>query len=299
MCVITSTARRAAVDQRTCLTDPDIWHDKPRWASDGKLLYVWRRDGSLFNVWALPFDEARGTVTGSPRQVTHFDSPAHHIWTNLDDIDPSVSRDRMILPMADEPWQHLAPRQRGQVIRRELSQSGSSPAIWRQPSLIIPSRQSTETVSISDPFRITCERTSDPLTSRRSSHPNRCDHNTHRARAPLCLESVNSSGAARVHRSSTVAAEPGWALAAKDTVGLLPWQDHPRKQVRRRSRPESPTRRRVGCWSPGARARNWSQEPEFKSGPGIRQPPHSGGRPLEFRPLVVGCSRQSSYQAKD
>jgi serine/threonine protein kinase/Tol biopolymer transport system component len=101
VCVITSTARRAAVDQRTCLTDPDIWHDKPRWASDGKLLYVWRRDGSLFNVWALPFDEARGTVTGSPRQVTHFDSPAHHIWTNLDDIDPSVSRDRMILPMAD------------------------------------------------------------------------------------------------------------------------------------------------------------------------------------------------------
>ena len=101
VCVVPSTARRAGVSERTCLTDPDVWHDKPRWSSDGKLLYVWRRDGSLFNVWALPFDDARGTVSGSPRQVTHFDSPAHGLWANLAPSEPSVSRDRMILPIAD------------------------------------------------------------------------------------------------------------------------------------------------------------------------------------------------------
>jgi hypothetical protein len=90
------------VGERTCLTDPNVWHDKPRRSSDGKLLYVWRRNGSLFNVWALPFDDKGGRVTGRPRQVTHFDvSPAHRIWDNLADAEASVSRDGMILPVAD------------------------------------------------------------------------------------------------------------------------------------------------------------------------------------------------------
>jgi hypothetical protein len=33
--------------------------------------------------------------------VTNFDSPAHHIWTDLSEAGPSVSRNRMILPIAD------------------------------------------------------------------------------------------------------------------------------------------------------------------------------------------------------
>ena len=80
VCVIPSAARRVGLDAWRCLTDPQGWADKPRWSSDGKLLYVWRRGGSLINVWALPFDDARGTMTGSPIQVTRFDSPAHRIW---------------------------------------------------------------------------------------------------------------------------------------------------------------------------------------------------------------------------
>jgi hypothetical protein len=63
---------------------------------------VWRTGGSLVNVWALPFDDARGATRGSPFQVTHFDSPAHRIWA--DDpgtAEPSLSHNRMTLPIAD------------------------------------------------------------------------------------------------------------------------------------------------------------------------------------------------------
>jgi len=66
------------------------------------LLYVWRRNGPFFQVWALPFDEARGIASGNPFQVTHFDSPSHRIWgDDLAYADPSVSRNRMTLPMVD------------------------------------------------------------------------------------------------------------------------------------------------------------------------------------------------------
>jgi hypothetical protein len=65
-------------------------------------LYVWRRHGSVFNVWALPFDDARGTVTGAPFQVTQFDGPAHRIWADeLSFAEPSVSGTRMVLPIAE------------------------------------------------------------------------------------------------------------------------------------------------------------------------------------------------------
>ena len=102
VCVIPSSARSTTRADWKCLTDPAIWTDKPRWSSDGKQLYVWRRHGSFFNVWALPFDDARGAIAGASVQVTQFDSPAHRVWA--DDLalaEPSVSGDRMILPVAD------------------------------------------------------------------------------------------------------------------------------------------------------------------------------------------------------
>jgi hypothetical protein len=101
VCVVPSAARRVGLDAWRCLTDPHDLADKPRWSSDGKLLYVWRWNGSLINVWALPFDDARGTTTASPFQVTRFDSPAHRIWAdNLGSAELSVARDRVTLPIA-------------------------------------------------------------------------------------------------------------------------------------------------------------------------------------------------------
>jgi len=102
VCVIPSAAGRVGLDTWRCLADQRGWADKPRWSSDGKRLYVWRRDGSLINVWALPFDDARGTTTGSPFQVTRFDSPAHRIWADdLGLAEPSMSHHRMTLPIAE------------------------------------------------------------------------------------------------------------------------------------------------------------------------------------------------------
>jgi len=102
LCVVPSSAREVRASDWSCASDSSIWTDKPRWSSNGKRLYVWRRNGSIFNVWTLPFKDARGTVVGAPVQVTQFDSPAHRIWA--DDLalaEPSVSGDRMILPVAD------------------------------------------------------------------------------------------------------------------------------------------------------------------------------------------------------
>jgi eukaryotic-like serine/threonine-protein kinase len=102
LCVIPSTARQTAAADWTCLTDPGVWTDKPRWSSDGKLLYVWRRNGSLFNVWAQRFDDAQGRTVGLPFQVTQFESPAHRIWDDEIGLsEPSVAGNRMTLPIAE------------------------------------------------------------------------------------------------------------------------------------------------------------------------------------------------------
>ena len=101
VCLVSSSARNAPASDWTCVTDPLIWTDKPRWSSDGKLLYVWQRQGSLYNVWALRFDDARGNVVGAPIQITQFDSPAHRIWADdLANAEPSIAGSRMSLPMA-------------------------------------------------------------------------------------------------------------------------------------------------------------------------------------------------------
>jgi Tol biopolymer transport system component/DNA-binding winged helix-turn-helix (wHTH) protein len=79
------------------LTDLQGWADKPRWSPDGKRLYFWSRQGSLFNVWGVRFDDERGTTVGAPFQVTRFDSRARKIYPG----EPSVSRERLLMSMTD------------------------------------------------------------------------------------------------------------------------------------------------------------------------------------------------------
>jgi Tol biopolymer transport system component/DNA-binding winged helix-turn-helix (wHTH) protein len=86
----------------TRLTDPQGFADRPRWSPDGKGLYFWGRQGSLYNVWALRFDDAQGIGVGAPFQVTHFDGRARQIATrDLGVSAQSVSRTRLLLPMTD------------------------------------------------------------------------------------------------------------------------------------------------------------------------------------------------------
>jgi Tol biopolymer transport system component/DNA-binding winged helix-turn-helix (wHTH) protein len=84
------------------LTDSNAWADKPRWSPDGKRLYFWLRQGSLYNVWGLRFDEAQGTAVGAPFQVTRFEGRARQILSrDLSLSEQSVSRTRLLLPMTD------------------------------------------------------------------------------------------------------------------------------------------------------------------------------------------------------
>ena len=97
----------------TALTDPHAWADKPRWSPDGRLLYFWLRHGSLYNVWALRFDDVHGTAVGAPFQVTHFEGRARQITsTDIGGSEQSVSRTEH--PAADDRHhrQHLDARQR-------------------------------------------------------------------------------------------------------------------------------------------------------------------------------------------
>jgi hypothetical protein len=65
-------------------------------------VYFWLRQGSLYNVWGLEFDDAHGTAVGVPFQVTHFDGPARQIRSReLGTLDQSVSRTRLMLSMTD------------------------------------------------------------------------------------------------------------------------------------------------------------------------------------------------------
>jgi hypothetical protein len=57
--------------------------------------------GALYNVWALPFDDVGGRALGVPFRVTHFDSLAHQISTDIGSTEQSVSRTRLVLPMTD------------------------------------------------------------------------------------------------------------------------------------------------------------------------------------------------------
>jgi Tol biopolymer transport system component len=100
VCIVPSDAHAFAFKRWNCVSDPRVWTDKPRWSSDGRFLYVWRRSGSMFNVWAVPFDDRQGSVRGTPFQVTHFDGPAHRVWADeLSLAEPSVAADRMLLPV--------------------------------------------------------------------------------------------------------------------------------------------------------------------------------------------------------
>jgi len=76
------------------------WADKPRWSPDGKLLYFISNEGSpFFNLWAIRFDPERGTLVGAPFPLTHFDSPALAMSTDMVTSQIGISAQRAMLTM--------------------------------------------------------------------------------------------------------------------------------------------------------------------------------------------------------
>ncbi len=86
----------------TAVTGLHGWADKPRWSPDGKFLYFIQQQGSFFNVWAAPFDDAAGKPIGTPFQVTRYDSPRHQLSPELGIADIGVSARRLVLTMTEQ-----------------------------------------------------------------------------------------------------------------------------------------------------------------------------------------------------
>jgi Tol biopolymer transport system component len=81
------------------LTADDVWIDKPRWSTDGRIIYYISRRGGIFNVWGLGFDSARGAAVGEPFQVTQFDGTIDQIPPDVGIVELGVSEHRLAIPV--------------------------------------------------------------------------------------------------------------------------------------------------------------------------------------------------------
>jgi hypothetical protein len=81
------------------ITDGKHWDDKPRWSPDGKLIYFLSERSGFFDLWAIHFDPARGQPQGDPFVVKAFDDPAFMIPKTIADVDISITRRLLALPL--------------------------------------------------------------------------------------------------------------------------------------------------------------------------------------------------------
>jgi len=81
------------------LTADDVWIDKPRWSTDGRIIYYISRRGGVFNVWGLGFDSAKGAAAGEPFQVTQFDGSIDQIPPDVGVVELGVSDHRLAFPV--------------------------------------------------------------------------------------------------------------------------------------------------------------------------------------------------------
>lgn len=75
--------------------------DKPRWSPDGRTIYhVSDRDG-VFNVRGIHFDSAGGKPRGESFPVTAFDSPGPTVPRQDQDVELSLTQDKLLLTMEE------------------------------------------------------------------------------------------------------------------------------------------------------------------------------------------------------
>jgi Tol biopolymer transport system component/DNA-binding winged helix-turn-helix (wHTH) protein len=83
------------------VTDGKQWDDKPRWSPDGKMIYFVSGRGGVFNVWRIHFDPASGKPMGKPFPVTAFDSRGPMVPRQIQDVELSLTQDKLVLTMED------------------------------------------------------------------------------------------------------------------------------------------------------------------------------------------------------
>ena len=82
------------------VTDGKQWDDKPRWSPDGKTVYFVSGRNGFNNVYGIRFNPAKGKAFGSPFRVTDFRSPAAMIAPNILPLELGISRDRLVVNIA-------------------------------------------------------------------------------------------------------------------------------------------------------------------------------------------------------
>jgi hypothetical protein len=64
------------------------------------MYFLSRGSGEYFDLWALPFDPVRGVSTGTPFQLSAFDSPALFVSRNVGRMNMEVKNGRVALTMS-------------------------------------------------------------------------------------------------------------------------------------------------------------------------------------------------------
>ena len=83
------------------ITEGKYFDDKPRWSSDGRMLYFISNRTGFFNVWGIRFDPSNGAVAGEPFRVTNYESPNQMILTDVRIMEMALAADRMVLPIME------------------------------------------------------------------------------------------------------------------------------------------------------------------------------------------------------
>ncbi len=88
------------------ITDGQAFDDKPRWSSDGKLLYYLSTRGAFLNIWARRFEPLTGEPVGEPFRVTSFASGRRLISPDrINRMEIDIAADRLILPVTESSSQ--------------------------------------------------------------------------------------------------------------------------------------------------------------------------------------------------
>ena len=88
------------------ITDGQAFDDKPRWSSDGKLLYYLSTRGAFLNIWARRFEPTTGEPVGEPFRITSFASGRRMISPDrINRMEIDIAADRLILPVTESSSQ--------------------------------------------------------------------------------------------------------------------------------------------------------------------------------------------------